>query len=156
MVAHQLWELAVGGSNPPSPTRSSRGDADSRAGDRAVACAVPSVSAPDGATIPYEATGAGPVVVLVHGITESHHSWDSLIGELALDFQVVAVDLRGHGASERRAPYDALTMAVDLHAVVEAVGAPSPLMIGHSLGGAVVSIYARRTRRVVSSTSISR
>ena len=103
---------------------------------------MPSVSAPDGATISYEATGAGPVVVLVHGITESHHSWDPLIGELALDFQVVAVDLRGHGASERRAPYDALTMAADLHAVVEAVGAPSPLMIGHSLGGAVVSIYA--------------
>ncbi len=40
------------------------------------------------------------------------------------------------------APYDALTMAADLQAVVEAVGAPSPLMIGHSLGGAVVSIYA--------------
>ena len=52
------------------------------------------------------------------------------------------MDLRGHGASERRAPYDALTMAADLHAVVEAVGTPSPLMIGHSLGGAVVSIYA--------------
>jgi pimeloyl-ACP methyl ester carboxylesterase len=103
---------------------------------------VPSVSAPDGATISYETTGAGPVVVLVHGITESRHSWDPLIGELALDFQVVAVDLRGHGASERRAPFDALTMAGDVHAVVEAVGAPSPLMIGHSLGGAVVTIYA--------------
>ncbi len=103
---------------------------------------MPSVSAPDGATISYEATGAGPVVVLVHGITESHHSWDPLIPELALDFQVVAVDLRGHGASERRPPYDALTMAGDVHAVIEAVGAPTPLMIGHSLGGAVVSIYA--------------
>jgi pimeloyl-ACP methyl ester carboxylesterase len=97
--------------------------------------------AADGASIAYETRGAGPSLVLVHGITESHHSWDPLVGELALDFRVVAVDLRGHGDSERLAPYDALTLAGDLHAVVEAVGARDPLMVGHSLGAAVVSVY---------------
>ena len=101
-----------------------------------------SVRANDGAEIAYETTGAGPMLVLVHGITESHRSWDPLIEPLALDYKVVAVDLRGHGESARQAPYDAFTMAADVHAVVEAVGPTDPLLVGHSLGGAVVSLYA--------------
>jgi pimeloyl-ACP methyl ester carboxylesterase len=99
-------------------------------------------TAPDGATIAYEVTGDGPPIVLVHGITESRRSWDPLIAPLARDHRVVAVDLRGHGESDRRPPYDVLTMAADTHAVVEAVGAREPLVVGHSLGGAVVSVYA--------------
>jgi pimeloyl-ACP methyl ester carboxylesterase len=61
----------------------------------------------------------------------------------ALDdhWRVVAVDLRGHGGSERRAPYDPVTLASDVHAVVEALGLDAPLMVGHSLGGVVVSAY---------------
>ena len=90
----------------------------------------------------YEVAGDGPAVVLVHGITENRHSFDPLVGALAADHRVVAVDLRGHGASERRPPYDALTMAADLHVAVRAAGATDPLMVGHSLGGVVVSLYA--------------
>jgi len=103
---------------------------------------VPNAIAPDGATIAYEVAGDGRPLVLVHGITESCRSWDPLIAPLARDHRVVAVDLRGHGESERRPPYDALTMAADVHAVVESVGAPQPLVVGHSLGGAVISMYA--------------
>jgi pimeloyl-ACP methyl ester carboxylesterase len=103
---------------------------------------MPTATAEDGAEIAYEATGAGPVLVLVHGITECRRSWDPLVETLALDAKVVAVDLRGHGESERRPPYDAFTMAADLDAVVRAAGAREPLMVGHSLGGVVVSAYA--------------
>ena len=96
---------------------------------------------PDGARIAYEATGDGPAIVLVHGITESRHSWDPLVGELARDHRVIALDLRGHGESQRQPPYDALVMAGDVRVVVDAVGATAPLLVGHSLGGAVVSMY---------------
>jgi len=96
-------------------------------------------------------TGAGPALILVHGITESRHAWDPLVGPLAEDFKVIAVDLRGHGESERRAPYDVTTLAADVHSVAAAAGAIDPLLVGHSLGGAVVSIYAAAypTRGVV-------
>jgi pimeloyl-ACP methyl ester carboxylesterase len=80
--------------------------------------------------------------VLVHGITECRRSWDPLIASLAAEYRVVAIDLRGHGESERRAPYDVTTMAVDLRAVVDAVGVADPLVVGHSLGGAVATLYA--------------
>ena len=55
---------------------------------------------------------------------------------------MVCVDLRGHGGSERRGPYDVLTMANDVFAVVNESASVDPLMIGHSLGGFVVSVYA--------------
>ncbi|HMF84616.1 MAG TPA: alpha/beta hydrolase [Acidimicrobiia bacterium] len=104
--------------------------------------AMSTTTAPDGASIAYEITGDGPPLVLVHGITESRRSWDPLLAPLARDHLVVAVDLRGHGESDRRPPYDVLTMAADTRAVVDAVGATQPLVVGHSLGGAVVSVYA--------------
>lgn len=103
---------------------------------------MPTAGAPDGARIAYELAGDGPPIVLVHGITESRRSWDPLVARLAPEHRVVTLDLRGHGQSERRPPYDALTMAADLGVVVEAAGATEPLVVGHSLGGAVVSVYA--------------
>ena len=94
-------------------------------------------------TIDYFAAGEGRSVVLVHGITESRRAWDPLIAPLiAQGYRVVAIDLRGHGDSSRVAPYDLATMAGDLGAVVAAEGLEQPLMVGHSLGGAVVSAYA--------------
>jgi pimeloyl-ACP methyl ester carboxylesterase len=103
---------------------------------------VPAATAPDGATIAYEVVGAGPALVLAHGITESRRTWDPLVEQLALDFRVIAVDLRGHGASERKPPYDAFTMAHDVRAVTQDAGVTEPLLVGHSLGGVVVSLYA--------------
>ena len=97
----------------------------------------------DDVTIDYYAAGSGPVVVLVHGITESRRTWDPLFPKfLAAGYRVVAVDLRGHGDSSRVGPYDLATMAGDLGHVLAAEGSDDALLVGHSLGGAVVSAYA--------------
>ncbi len=55
---------------------------------------------------------------------------------------MVAVDLRGHGDSSKVPPYDLATMAADLGAVLEEERLDDALLVGHSLGGAVVSAYA--------------
>jgi pimeloyl-ACP methyl ester carboxylesterase len=100
-------------------------------------------TADDGATLAYDVVGRGHPMVLVHGITESSASWEPLVDPLAASHEVVLVDLRGHGSSERRAPYDLGTMSADLRRVVEASGAgDGAVLVGHSLGGAVVSAYA--------------
>ena len=94
-------------------------------------------------TIDYFMAGEGPVVALVHGITESRRTWDPLVAPLiAAGYRVIAIDLRGHGDSSRVAPYDLQTMATDVGTVLAAEGVDDALMIGHSLGGAVVSAYA--------------
>ena len=97
----------------------------------------------DDVTIDYFAAGDGPVVALVHGITESRRTWDPLVAPLLAEgYRVIAVDLRGHGDSSKVGPYDLVTMAGDLGAVLGAESADEALLIGHSLGGAVVSAYA--------------
>lgn len=96
-----------------------------------------------GVTIDYFAAGEGRPLVLVHGITESRRTWDPLIAPLiAAGYRVIAVDLRGHGASSMVPPYDLATMAADLGAVLEAEQVEDALLVGHSLGGAVVSAFA--------------
>ncbi len=99
------------------------------------------VQADDGARISYDESGEGPALVLVHGITENRHAWDPIRPALSERWHVVAVDLRGHGESERRAPYDPATLATDVQTVVTELGLDAPLIVGHSLGGVVVSAY---------------
>ncbi len=86
--------------------------------------------------------GAGAALVLVHGITESHHSFDPLIEDLASDHDVLALDLRGHGESVREGPFDVLRMALDVQEVLASEAMVDVLLVGHSLGGTVVSVLA--------------
>jgi pimeloyl-ACP methyl ester carboxylesterase len=90
----------------------------------------------------HERVGAGPALVLIHGITERHESWRPLIEPLAQHYDVVAVDLRGHGDSPNGDSYDPLTMATDVHETVTGLDLVNPLVIGHSLGGVIASAYA--------------
>ena len=81
-----------------------------------------------------------PAVVLVHGITENHETWRPVVEALAADHRVLAVDLRGHGDSEHEAPYDPQSYAQDVAETIAAAGLRAPLLVGHSLGGVVVTV----------------
>lgn len=86
----------------------------------------------------HDSTGEGPLLVLVHGITENRHSWDPLLSDLARDHRVLRVDLRGHGESPKGPGYGVADLAADVEALVDA----PPLLVGHSFGGTVVTAYA--------------
>ncbi len=98
-------------------------------------------TAADGTEIAWSASGAGGSsdVILVHGITESAGSWDPITSRLGVDHRVITMDLRGHGESGDADRYDLEAMAGDVAAVMAASGSASPHLVGHSLGGAVVS-----------------
>ena len=95
-------------------------------------------------------SGAGPLAVLVHGITEDRRSFDPLLPLLRPHYRVLTVDLRGHGESPAADSYRLDEMAADIAALVEQVGGDgaragtAPLVVGHSLGGAVAAAYATR------------
>lgn len=102
-----------------------------------------SVEAADGTRIEYQSRGEGRPLLLVHGITESARTWEPLVDPLvASGYRVASMDLRGHGASGRAPTYDLGSMAADVGSVVADAGLEQPLLVGHSLGGAVVSAYA--------------
>lgn len=96
----------------------------------------------DGTPIHYDVSGEGdgPLVVLVHGITEDSRTWRPVVERLASHHRVVALDLRGHGSSGTADDYDLAAMAADVAAVTDDVAAEQVHLVGHSLGGAVVSV----------------
>ena len=93
----------------------------------------------DGTEIAWARRGSGPAVVMVHGITENSGSWAEIPDVFAADFEVITVDLRGHGDSGRASDYGLAAMAGDVASVVSEAGVTRPHLLGHSLGGAVVS-----------------
>lgn len=97
--------------------------------------------AADGTTIAFDDREGGndTPVILVHGITESAVTWDNLIDRFSYDRRVVALDLRGHGRSGNAERYDLEAMAGDVAAVATQLGLDRPHLVGHSLGGAVVT-----------------
>ncbi|MGH8986435.1 MAG: alpha/beta fold hydrolase [Acidimicrobiia bacterium] len=104
---------------------------------------MPTTTAPDGSTIAYEVEGSGPPLVLVHGLSADRRELDPIVERLAPEFTCVRLDLRGHGKSEAaRTAHDVFSMAGDVAAVVGATGVGAPLIIGHSMGGMVATIYA--------------
>ena len=98
----------------------------------------------DGVSIEFDDQGAGLPLLLVHGLGDSRELWSALVARWCTRFRCVALDLRGHGASETAADYDPFALHRDLHAVVRELGLDQPLLIGHSLGGFAVSTYAAR------------
>ena len=67
--------------------------------------------------------GEGPPLLLVHGWPQSWYAWRMLMPTLARDFEVIAVDQRGIGLSERPADgYDTATLANDLVALMATLG----------------------------------
>jgi pimeloyl-ACP methyl ester carboxylesterase len=67
--------------------------------------------------------GNGPPLLLIHGWPQTWYAWRMLMPTLARDFQVVAVDQRGIGLSDKPADgYDTGTLAEDLVALMEVLG----------------------------------
>ena len=94
----------------------------------------------DGASIAYRAWGNpdGRSIVLVHGGAAHSRWWDHIAPMLTSGWRVVAVDLSGHGDSDRRDRYSLDTWAREVLAVVDEAGsAAASVVIGHSMGGLV-------------------
>jgi pimeloyl-ACP methyl ester carboxylesterase len=79
--------------------------------------------------------GEGPPLLMVHGWPESWYAWRKLMPALARDFEVVAVDQRGIGLSDKPAGgYDTGTQARDLVALMGALGHERFAVVGHDTG----------------------
>jgi len=82
--------------------------------------------------------GDGPPLLLVHGWPESWYGWRMLMPTLAREFQVIAVDQRGMGLSDKPADgYDTGTLASDLVALMDALGHQRFAVVGHDTGFAI-------------------
>jgi len=87
----------------------------------------------------HTVSGAGPALLLLHGVTRCGGDWEPLLPALAAQWKVIALDQRGHGSSARAESYlvtDYLADAVRF--VRDEIGKPV-VIIGHSLGAMVAA-----------------
>ena len=99
----------------------------------------------DGAPLHYLDQGSGPAIVMIHGLGSQMRSFTySLLAKMGGDFRIVLLDRPGSGYSKRaagtsaRLPAQAQTIAN----LIIALGLERPLVIGHSLGGAIALALA--------------
>jgi pimeloyl-ACP methyl ester carboxylesterase len=85
--------------------------------------------------------GTGPLVVLCHGFPGSWYSWRHQLNALAdAGFRVVAPDMRGYGqtdAPDAIAEYSMLHLVGGMVGLVQALGAPTAVAVGHDWGAPV-------------------
>lgn len=81
-------------------------------------------------------TGAGPPLIMLHGITSNGRGWDPVADRLAHRFRAIALDQRGHGRSGKPtgACYGRDDFAADAAGLIEALDAGPAVIAGHSLG----------------------
>jgi pimeloyl-ACP methyl ester carboxylesterase len=90
-----------------------------------------------------------PGVVLLHCFTCSIAWWEGVARELAGDHRVIRIDLLGHGGSQK--PKEGYSMDNQARLVDQALarlGVRGATVAGHSMGGAVATALAQRSRRV--------
>lgn len=86
-------------------------------------------------------------LVFIHGLGGSLSSWQFTMGALDSDHRMTALDLPGHGHSSKTPPdstdYSVAGLATDVSAILQASTRKPSVLIGHSMGGAVVMQVTR-------------
>jgi pimeloyl-ACP methyl ester carboxylesterase len=96
-----------------------------------------------GHDVAYRVAGAGPPVLLVHGMAGSASTWRHVMPQLAERATVIAPDLPGHGRSEKgRGDYSLGSLASTLRDLLIALGHDRATIVGQSLGGGVAMQFA--------------
>jgi len=108
----------------------------------------------NGIQMHYVMGGRGDPVVLVHGWPQTWYEWRHVMPALAINYTVIAPDLRGLGESSKPiSGYDGKTTAEDIHQLVTKLGFNDIFLVGHDFGVQVAYSYAaahpNETKRLV-------
>lgn len=95
-------------------------------------------------TIYYEVKGEGKPIVLHHGLAGSLEQWQPAMQTLLdLGYRVIAYDQRGHGrTSDGAKPFTIAQLAEDMRALMDHLGLQRASLMGHSMGGRTVLLFA--------------
>jgi len=110
----------------------------------------------NGRRIFYTRRGAGPPLLLIHGMGGHHLSWGEwFLGPLARDFDLVAFDHRGVGRSDRAdEPFAIADLALDVAGLLTALDWPAAHVFGVAAGGMIAQELALRQPDLVRTLTI--
>lgn len=91
----------------------------------------------------YRSGGDGPPFVLLHGATDNGLCWPLVAEALAPDYDLIALDARGHGKSDKpQTGYSRDDHARDVAGVIQALKLEKPIVAGHSMGANTTAMLA--------------
>jgi pimeloyl-ACP methyl ester carboxylesterase len=86
----------------------------------------------------YEITAEGEPLLFIHGLGSSTRDWEEQVPFFSKNYQVITVDIRGHGQSDKpKGPYTIPKFAGDLAKLLKTLQISSTHVIGISLGGGI-------------------
>ncbi|MBW1984011.1 MAG: alpha/beta hydrolase [Deltaproteobacteria bacterium] len=86
----------------------------------------------------YEMTGKGQSVLFVHGLGSSSRDWEEQVNYFSKDYQVVTIDVRGHGLSDKPpGPYSIKLFSDDTAALITSLDLSPVHIAGISMGGMI-------------------
>lgn len=95
--------------------------------------------------IAFTVEGKGETIVLLHGFLESSTIWKNVVSALKETHQIIAIDLLGHGKTEKLGYIHSMeTMAETVYAVLSELKVEKASIIGHSMGGYVGLAFAEK------------
>ena len=103
---------------------------------------VPRYESIDGLRVRYVRAGAGPPVLLIHGLGSSIYTWKDVLPALSREHDVVALDLPGFGGSEIPPGLSAAIYPRTVTGLLDCLGVARASLVGNSLGGAVAVLVA--------------
>src|SRR5207247_72784 len=121
---------------------------------------VRSLAVADGVTLRYRLwrqDGRRPLLVLLHGMASNMTRWSEFVDNTGLkqQFDILRLDLRGHGESFTRGKVSMEIWSDDLKAILDAESYERAIFVGHSLGANVALHFAAsQPSRVVGLTLI--
>jgi pimeloyl-ACP methyl ester carboxylesterase len=112
-------------------------------GARAQAAGQPGqVTTNDGVQLHYLEAGSGPVILMIPGWSQTAEQFKYQFAGLSDRYRVIAVDMRGHGASDKPDHgYKISRLAKDVHDLIEAMDLQDVNILGHSMGSSVIWNY---------------
>jgi len=104
------------------------------------------IPAADGVNIICEVRGQGDTALLfLHGWCGDREYWKNQVDVFAADYRIVTLDQAGHGESgKNRKNWTVSSLAADVESVVKALGLKRVILVGHSMGGPVSLMAAKR------------
>lgn len=97
----------------------------------------------DGVKLYYNSRGEGPALILIHDLLANSNFWEENVKELKYYFQVITVDMRGHGFTmeAESGDYRVARMARDLQELIEELELEEVTLLGWAAGAYIVYSY---------------
>ena len=97
----------------------------------------------NGVRLHYVEGGSGAPLICLPGWPQTWFSYHPIAAQLAREYRVIIVDIRGMGTSDKpETGYDKKTMAADIYALMQHLGLPKASLLGHDIGGMVAASFA--------------